>query len=77
MRKIAIIDDAKDSRDFLYYLLRDDYEIARYEGGDEALREFNRNIPDLVIMDIRLHDLDGIEIFNRIRQDQGSATHPL
>lgn len=77
MRKIAIVDDAKDSRDFLYYLLRDDYEIARYEGGDEALREFNRNIPDLVIMDIRLHDLDGIEILNRIRQDQRLRNTPV
>ncbi len=77
MRKIAIVDDAKDSRDFLYYLLRDEYEIARYEGGDEAFREFNRNIPDLVIMDIRLHDLDGIEILNRIRQDERLRNTPV
>jgi CheY-like chemotaxis protein len=77
MRKIAIVDDALDSRDFLYYLLRDDYEIARYGSGDEALREFVHTVPDLVIMDIRLHGMDGIEVLNRIRQDDALRRTPV
>ncbi|HYR92483.1 MAG TPA: response regulator [Terriglobia bacterium] len=77
MRKIAIVDDAKDSRDFLYYLLRDDYQVARYDSGDEALGEFARTVPDLIIMDIRLYDLDGIEILNRIRHDERLRNTPV
>ena len=77
MRKIAIVDDAEDSRDFLYYLLRDDYEIARYDRGDEALRGFAANVPDLVIMDIRLQELDGIDILKRIRRDENLRSIPV
>lgn len=77
MHKIAIVDDSKDSLDFLYYLLRDDYEVERYDSGDEALRGFMQNSPDLIIMDIRLHGLDGIEVLNRIRQDQTLRETPV
>ena len=77
MHKIAIVDDSKDSQDFLYYLLRDDYEVERYDSGDEALRGFMENGPDLIIMDIRLHGLDGIEVLNRIRQDQTLRETPV
>jgi two-component system cell cycle response regulator DivK len=69
MHKIAIVEDAKDNRDFLYYLLRDEYQVLRYGTGEEALRDFARQVPDLIVLDIWLPDMDGVEVLKRLRQE--------
>jgi len=70
MRKIAIIEDTQDNRDFLYYLLRDEFIAIRFDGGEEALQGFASDVPDLIVLDIRLTGMDGLEVLKRIRQDQ-------
>jgi CheY-like chemotaxis protein len=69
MRKIAIVDDAADNREFLYYLLRDEYRVAVYETGEEMLSGIRIDPPDLIIMDIWLDGMDGSEVVRRIRED--------
>jgi CheY-like chemotaxis protein len=69
MRTIAIIEDTDDNRDLLYYLLRDEFRVSRYKSGEEALRAFNHGAPDLIVMDIKLPGLDGIEVLNHMKQD--------
>jgi two-component system, cell cycle response regulator DivK len=70
MQKIAIVDDAEDNREFLYYLLRDHYQVGLYGSGEEMLGRICLNPPDLIIMDIWLNNIDGSEVLRRIRQDQ-------
>jgi two-component system, cell cycle response regulator DivK len=70
MHKIAVIEDAKDNRDFLYYLLRDEYDVLRYASGQDALQAFGREAPDLIVLDIWLPDIDGVEVLKRIRQEK-------
>ena len=69
MHKIAVIEDADDNRDLMYYLLRDDFEVSRHSSGEDALRCFADDVPDLVILDIRLQGMDGVEVLQHIRQD--------
>ena len=69
MHKIAIIEDAEDSRDVLYYMLRDEFKILRYSNGEEALRHLSQDAPDLIIMDIWLPGMDGLEVLTRVRED--------
>ena len=70
MQKIAIVDDAADNSEFLYYLLRDHYSVAIYESGEDMLGRIRTDPPDLIIMDIWLHGMDGSEVLGRIRQDE-------
>jgi CheY-like chemotaxis protein len=77
MHKIAIVDDAPDNRDFLYYLLRDDYVVLVYETGEEALNQILQDPPDLIILDIWLRGMDGIEVLKRIRADRTLARVPV
>jgi two-component system chemotaxis sensor kinase CheA len=67
MPRIAIVDDAEDHREVFSYLLRDQYEVVGYESGAQAIDGFSRSKPDLIIMDIRLEDMDGTEVLRRIR----------
>jgi CheY-like chemotaxis protein len=77
MRTIAIIEDTDDNRDLLYYLLRDEFCVTRYKSGEEALHAFNDSAPDLVVMDIKLPGLDGIEVLNRIKQNSELSAIPI
>ncbi|RKX47164.1 MAG: hypothetical protein DRP64_01820 [Verrucomicrobia bacterium] len=66
--KILVIDDERGPRESLRMVLKYDYEMFladRVDGGIELLRE---NKPDLVIMDIRMPEKNGIEGLQEIRE---------
>ena len=77
MHKIAIVDDTQDNRDFLYYLLRDEFVVIRYGSGEEALPQFENDLPDLIVLDIRLEGMDGVDVLNRVRQDRRLDSVPV
>jgi len=77
MRKIAIIEDVEDNRDLLYYLLRDEFKVTRFSSGEEALRHFAVDIPDLIVLDIRLPGIDGVEVLKRVRQHEQLRNIPV
>ena len=77
MPLVAIVDDAEDHREILYYLLRDQYDVLSYESGQEAIDAFRHTKPDLIIMDIRLADMDGVEVLHRVRADDALKHTPV
>jgi CheY-like chemotaxis protein len=77
MYEIAIIEDAEDNRDLLYYLLRDEFKVTRFSNGEEALRCFVNDAPDLVVVDIWLPGMDGIEVLRQVRQHQHLQSIPV
>jgi CheY-like chemotaxis protein len=77
MYRIAIIEDAEDNRDLLYYLLRDEFTVARFSSGEEALRCFADEAPDLILLDIWLPGMDGIEVLKKVRQHQHLQRTPV
>jgi CheY-like chemotaxis protein len=77
MHKIAIIEDAEDNRDLLYYLLRDEFKVARYGSGEDALRRFTDDAPELIVLDIWLPGMDGIEVLFQVRQEEKLREVPV
>jgi CheY-like chemotaxis protein len=77
MYKIAIIEDAEDNRDLLYYLLRDEFSVTRFSNGEEALLEFVNAAPDLIILDIWLPGMDGMEVLKQVRQHEHLQSIPV
>ncbi len=69
--EIAIVEDNPDNRELLAVLLEDDYDLSEYEDGASALAGIGEKCPDLVLMDISLPGMDGMETLNKLRQ-----THP-
>jgi two-component system cell cycle response regulator DivK len=76
MQRIAIVEDAEDNRDLLYYLLREDYDVSRYASGEEALERFKEDPPDLVIMDISLTGMTGVEVLRELRRTPATRNIP-
>ena len=68
MQKVLIVDDEPQILDVVSkYLTRDGFEIATARDGEAALTAFHTNKPDLVILDLMLPKLDGLEVFRRMR----------
>lgn len=66
--KILVIDDeAVTVKRIVQALKRDGYAVAGYITAAEALEEVQIEPPDIVVMDIRLEDADGVELMQRMR----------
>ncbi|MBF0338410.1 MAG: response regulator [Nitrospirae bacterium] len=68
MTKILVIDDEVIIRERLKRLLMlDDYETYSAENGIEGLELFEREAPDVIVADIKMPKIDGIEVLKRIK----------
>jgi len=72
MNKILIVDDEPGVRESLKFSLRDIYTLDFASTGKEAIEKVERNIPDLVILDIILPDKDGIDVLKEIKSIDGN-----
>lgn len=69
MIKILLVDDEPDILDFLSYnLKKEGFVIFTANNGKEALEVVNRTIPDLIILDIMMPYLDGVETCRLLRK---------
>ncbi len=69
-RKILIVDDDQNMRIALFETLsRGGYEASVAESGRMALEMMSRSLPDLVISDIGMPDMDGIALLKKIREE--------
>lgn len=75
--KILIAEDDKDSRELLSWLLQKlGYEVVATENGKEAWEAYRRGRFRLVISDLLMPDIDGLELVRRIRaQKQAKYTY--
>ena len=69
MTKILVVEDEQGLRDPLVYLLKKEgYEVCEAADGDEAIREFKAQSPDLILLDLMLPKRSGNEVCQIIRQ---------
>src|SRR5512136_153214 len=66
--KILVADDEQSMREFLDIMLKKEgYKVSLAANGDEVLKLAERDIFDLIIMDIRMPKLDGIAVLKKIK----------
>ncbi len=71
---VAIVDDDAAIRTALGRALRmEDYDVELFEDGSSALRAVQLRAPDVIVLDLQLPDIDGLEVCRRIRR-AGDAT---
>lgn len=67
-KKILLVDDEKDIRDVVHLSLSDmGYQVFEAEDGDEAMRIFREAQPPIVLTDIKMPNMDGIELLQKIK----------
>ncbi len=75
--KIAVVEDNPDNRMLVQALLEDTYEISEYETGVDAINGLGDNIPDLILLDISLPEMDGTEVLAWIRDQDALKDIPV
>ena len=71
--KIMIADDDRDMVDMLSYWLRGcGHDVVSVFDGEQAIRCWRETLPDLVILDIQMPKLDGIEVCRQMRAETDS-----
>jgi two-component system alkaline phosphatase synthesis response regulator PhoP len=69
--KILLVDDEQDIVEFLEYnLIQAGYEVISAFGGNEALEKI-KAWPDLIVLDVMMPDIDGYQVYSKIRQMDG------
>ena len=69
METILLIDDEIDNTRVLSMSLRSEgYSVLTASSGEEGLSVFHRQKPEIVITDIRMPGMDGLEVLRQIRQ---------
>ncbi len=66
--RILVVDDELGPRESLRMLLKPAYRIQTADSGRAALEEIPRFRPDVVIMDIKMPEMDGIELLRRVKR---------
>jgi signal transduction histidine kinase len=75
--RILIVDDNADMRNYLLRLLEDRWQVRTASDGAAALEQIHLQPPDLVIADIMMPDMDGLELLSRVRSEAATAQIPV
>jgi len=75
--KVLIIEDSETNIDILVASLKDDYELTIAIDGYEALAAVDREIPDLILLDVIMPGMSGYEVCNRLKSREKTQDIPV
>ena len=78
MADVLIVEDEPDIRHLIaHHLEREGYRCREASNGAEALRAVRSAMPDLVVLDLMLPEIDGLEVCRRLRSDAATGSLPI
>ena len=77
MKTILVVDDEKRIVSGIEEVLNDYYKVIPAYSGNEAWQKIHNNKPDLIILDLKLPDMDGFELCRGIREDKDVCHIPI
>jgi PAS domain S-box-containing protein len=75
--RILLADDNADMRDYVRRLLSQQYEVKAVADGSEALSAIRRQVPDLILTDVMMPNLDGFGLLQALRSDPETREVPI
>lgn len=74
---VLVIDDTADIRTLVKTLLKSDYTVLEAYGGKQGIRLATKYIPDLIICDVMMPDLSGMECCRRLKEETSTSHIPV
>ncbi|MBN2578350.1 MAG: response regulator [Pirellulales bacterium] len=76
--KILVIEDEEEIQELVgYNLAKQGYRAIRAETGEEGLRLVHRELPDLILLDLMLPGIDGLEVCRALKRDPEAQQIPI
>lgn len=71
MKTILIIDDDEDIREIISYnLTKEGYTVIKAKNGEEGIKKAKQNIPNLILLDVMMPEMDGMEVCQILRAEE-------
>ena len=77
MLRILVVEDNADIRDYLSSILSDEYEVLTASNGEEGLSVAMNSVPDIIISDIMMPKMDGLEMCRKIKENINLSHIPV
>lgn len=78
MKKILVVDDEEYIRELIEFnLIREGYKVVTSEDGQRAIEDIKKENPDLILLDLMLPKLSGMEVCHLIKQDKEYCDIPI
>ena len=74
---VLIIDDNNGMRAYLRSILQDKYNVSEATNGEQGLEKARREVPKLVVCDVRMPVMDGLEFTKRLKADTATSHIPV
>jgi len=76
--KIFIVDDEEDILDLVDYVLsKEGYAVERFHTGEEILRKVKSDLPNLILLDLMLPGVDGLDVCKLLKRTSNTANIPI
>lgn len=77
-KTILVVDDEQDLLDLIEYnLKKEGFDVLKAEDGSEGIEVAQKHRPDLVLLDIMMPKMDGLEVVERMRDDKKLKRTPI
>jgi phosphate regulon transcriptional regulator PhoB len=77
-RAVLVVDDERDIRELVrFHLTQEGYAVREAETGEQALEEVARERPGLLVLDLMLPGVDGLEVCRQLRAGEATRTLPI
>lgn len=76
-QKLLIVDDTPANIQILHQIFQNEYALFFATSGMTALELAKRELPDIILLDIMMPEMDGYEVCSRLKQDQTTAAIPV
>ena len=75
--KILLVDDIKTNLDVLIQTLGEEYVLAVAMDGEKAITYTEKNLPDLILLDIMMPEMDGFEVCRNLKENPATSHIPI
>ncbi len=78
VRRVVYIEDEPEMIDLVrLILIRKQYEVIGASGGREGLEAIRKTMPDAVLLDLMMPDMDGWEVYHQLKADASTRSIPV
>ncbi len=76
-KTLLVVDDNADVREYIASLLEGKYKVIQASDGREGLEKATREVPDLIVCDVMMPDVDGFEMCKRLKSELATSHIPV
>ena len=74
---VLVVDDTETNIDILVDILDEEYDLSVALDGESALESLEEDLPDCILLDVKMPGIDGFEVCRRIKADERTKDIPV